>query len=306
MANALAALPIAPAESARVAGLRHVDPEALPGLRRLRRGRGFVYVEASGRPVRDDATLERIRRLAIPPAWQEVWICPVPDGHIQAVGRDARGRKQYRYHARWREVRDATKFDKMLAFSRALPRIRAACRRDLGRAGLPRAKVLATVVRLLDLTHARVGNEEYTRENGSYGLTTLRDWHVRVAGPNVRFRFRGKAGKTREVGVRDRRLARVVAMCSELPGHELFRYADATGALRSITSGDVNEYIRAVAGQEFTAKDFRTWAGTVLAAKALRDRTAGPPAAPGRSSPGAPRRPQRPQGPRGQRGAAKK
>jgi len=267
--------PVAPphgsTEAARAAGLRYVDPDTTPGLARVRRRGGFAYVDANGRPVRDAATLERIRKLVVPPAWRDVWICPVPNGHIQAVGRDARGRKQYRYHARWREVRDATKYHRVLAFSRALPRIRRACERDLARPGLPREKVLATAVRLLELTHMRIGNEEYARENGSYGLTTLRDRHVRVEGGRVVFRFRGKAGKVRELDVRDRRLAGIIGKCSELPGHELFQYVDDGGALRTIDSGDVNRYIRAAAGgEEFTAKDFRTWAGTVLAARTLR------------------------------------
>jgi DNA topoisomerase-1 len=263
-------LPSNPAQSARTAGLRHVDPNAVAGLARVRGRSGFVYTHADGRRVRDRATLERIRQLVIPPAWNAVWICPAADGHIQAIGRDARGRRQYRYHSRWREVRDATKYDKMLAFARALPRIRAVCERDLALPGLPRAKVLATVVRLLDLTHIRVGNEEYVRDNGSYGLTTLRDWHVRVDGSEVRFRFRAKGGKASEVGVRDRRLARIVAQCGELPGHELFQYVDEEGTARIIDSSDVNAYIHTTAGQEFTAKDFRTWAGTVLAASTLR------------------------------------
>jgi DNA topoisomerase-1 len=236
----------------------------------VRAGRGFFNVDARGRRIRDPATLERIRKLVIPPAWEAVWICADPRGHIQALGRDARGRRQYRYHARWREARDATKYHKMIAFARALRRIRAAVRRDLARRGLPREKVLAMAVRLLDHTHMRVGNEEYARDNGSYGLTTLRDRHVRVEGAEVRFHFRGKAGKPREIGVNDAYVARIVRQCSELPGHELFHYVDDDGRLRRIGSAHVNAYIQAIAGEDFTAKDFRTWAGTVLAARALR------------------------------------
>lgn len=257
------------ADCAREAGLRHVDPISMPGFTRVRRGRSFQYLDVRGHSLRDRATLARIRRLAIPPAWESVWICPAANGHIQAHGRDARGRKQYRYEARWSEVRSATKFHKMVAFSRVLPRIRAACERDLAGRDLSRDKVLATTVRLLELTHVRVGNEEYTRANGSFGLTTLRTRHVHIDGATVRFRFRGKSGKARDVGVHDRRLARVLAQCSELPGHELFQYVAEDGTLHGIDSGDVNEYIRRVAGEEFTAKDFRTWAGTVLALKTL-------------------------------------
>ncbi|MDP9151866.1 MAG: DNA topoisomerase IB, partial [Myxococcota bacterium] len=236
----------------------------------MRQKGGFFYIDAKGNRVRDQATLERIRKLAIPPAWEEVWICPAADGHLQAIGRDARRRKQYRYHARWREVRDETKYHKMIAFADGLPRIRAACDRDLARPGLPREKVLATAVRLLEMTHIRVGNEEYTRANGSYGLTTLRDRHVRIEGADVSFHFRGKSGKLRALSVHDGRLARIIAKCSELPGHQLFHYRDSNGAVRTIDSAEVNEYIHAAAGQQFTAKDFRTWAGTVLAAITLR------------------------------------
>ena len=266
----LASLPLAPVDSARAAGLRHVDPDAMPGFTRLRRGATFVYLDPHGRKLRDPATLARIRRLAIPPAWIDVWICPVAEGHIQARGRDARGRKQYRYEARWFEVRSATKFHRMLDFAAALPRIRAACDRDMRHRQLSRDKVLATMVRLLELTHIRVGNEEYTRANGSYGLTTLRDRHVRIHGAELLFRFRGKSGQFRQVGICDWRVARIVAQCSELPGHELFQYVAEDGALHGIDSSDVNEYIRRIAGDGFTAKDFRTWAGTVLAARTLR------------------------------------
>ncbi len=263
-------LVLASAESAQAAGLRHVDPAAMGGLRRVRRGAGFVYLDQRGRRIRERTTLDRIRSLAVPPAWKDVWICPFAHGHIQARGRDARGRWQYRYEARWLEVRSATKFHRMLEFAAALPRIRAACDRDMRCRELSRDKVLATLVRLLEVTHIRVGNEEYTRANGSYGLTTLRDRHVRVHGAELLFRFRGKAGQPRQVGICDRRLARIVAECSELPGHELFQYVAEDGTPHGIDSSDVNAYIRRVAGLGFTAKDFRTWAGTILAARNLR------------------------------------
>jgi DNA topoisomerase-1 len=267
---AVVSFPLASEESAQLAGLRHVDPDALRGLRRVRHGKGFVYFDRRGRPLHEGTTVERIRGLAIPPAWEDVWICPIPDGHIQARGRDARGRKQYRYEPRWLEVRSATKFHRMLDFADALPRIRAACARDLRRRELSRDKVLATLVRLLEVTHIRVGNEEYTRANGSYGLTTLRDRHVRIHGAELLFRFRGKSGQTRQVGICDRRLARIVCECSELPGHGLFQYLAEDGRPHGVDSSDVNAYIRGIAGKDFTAKDFRTWAGTVLAASTLR------------------------------------
>ncbi|HEV8310794.1 MAG TPA: DNA topoisomerase IB [Methylomirabilota bacterium] len=215
--------------------------------------------------------MARLRGLAIPPAWRDVWICPGLRGHIQATGRDARGRKQYRYHARWRAIRDATKFDRLVAFATALPRIRAVTDRHLARRGLPREKVLATVVRLLESTLIRVGNPEYARHNKSFGLTTLHNRHVDVLGSTVRFQFRGKGGRSHEVDVSDRRLAGVVARCQELPGQELFQYLDAQGRPVSIDSSDVNGYLRRITGQEITAKDFRTWTATVLAAMALAD-----------------------------------
>ena len=221
--------------------------------------------------MRDADVLRRVRALVIPPAWKDVWICASPHGHIQAVGRDARGRKQYRYHARWREVRDETKYTRMLDFARALPGIRARVERDLARPGLTREKVLATVVRLLEATLIRVGNEEYARANGSFGLTTLRDHHVDIAGTEIRFSFRGKGGKVHTVGVRDRRLARIVRHLQDLPGQELFQYVDEQGERRTIDSGDVNAYLARIVGDDFTAKDFRTWAGTVLAALALAE-----------------------------------
>jgi DNA topoisomerase-1 len=263
-------VPLDAAQSARLAGLRYVT-ERLPGVRRRRAGRGFVYVDTKGRRVRDPDTLRRIRALAIPPAWTDVWICPVPTGHVQAVGRDARRRKQYRYHARWRATRDETKYTRMIAFARSLPRIRARVDEDLARPGLPREKVLATVVRLLEATLIRVGNEEYARANRSFGLTTLRDRHVDVDGAQVRFSFRGKGGKEHTIDVRDRRMARIVRRLQDLPGQELFQYVDDSGERRSIDSADVNAYLQAIAGADFTAKDFRTWAGTVLAALALAE-----------------------------------
>ena len=257
-----------PVEAARLAGLRYVS-DRQPGIARRQGRRGFVYVDASGRRVRDPARLDRIRRLAIPPAWRDVWICPLAHGHLQAVGRDARDRKQYRYHARWRARRDETKYTRLLAFAGALPKIRARVDTDLARPGLPREKVVATVVRLLETTLIRIGNEEYARDNGSFGLTTMRARHVDVAGSTLRFSFRGKGGRTHEVGVRDPRVARVVRRCQELPGQELFQYIDEGGARRTVGSADVNAYVRDAAGDSFTAKDFRTWAGTVLAALAL-------------------------------------
>jgi DNA topoisomerase-1 len=259
---------------AREAGLRYSSDDR-PGITRRRVGRGYSYRDPSGAPIRDREVLGRIRALAIPPAWTDVWICPWPNGHLQATGRDARGRKQYRYHARWHARRGSDKFERMIAFADALPRIRARCEADLARPGLPREKVLAAVVRLLELTLIRVGNDEYARLNRSFGLTTLRDRHARIKGSEVRFRFRGKAGRMHEVGLRDRRLARVIRRCQELPGQELFQYVDEAGEVRDVTSDDVNAYLRDAIGAEdggeaFTAKDFRTWAGTVLAYRALR------------------------------------
>jgi DNA topoisomerase-1 len=262
--------------AAEAASLRYVSDTA-PGIRRLRVGRGrFRYVAPDGSPVRDFGTRRRIRALAIPPAWTDVWICPLPEGHIQAVGRDRRGRKQYRYHARWRAIRDATKYARMALFAARLPAIRRQVARDLAAPGLSRDKVLATVVRLLETSLIRVGNTEYAEHNKSFGLTTLRSRHVRVDGATLRFEFRGKGGKRHVVDVADRRLARVVARCQELPGHELFQYVAADGGRHSIGSADVNAYVRRISGEEFTAKDFRTWAGTVLAARALRDEGAAP------------------------------
>lgn len=260
-----------PVESARSAGLRYVSDEK-PGITRKRRGKsGFAYFNVRGKKIADPDTLLRIRQLAIPPAWERVWISPDERGHIQAVGRDQRGRKQYRYHPRWREVRDATKYEKMIAFVPALPHIRARVKRDLAKPGLSREKVLATVVRLLETTLIRVGNDEYASSNNSFGLTTLRDRHAKINGSKVRFRFKGKSGVEHEIDLNDPQLAKIVRKCQELPGEELLQYVDDGGAVRDIGSGDVNDYLREITGQEFTAKDFRTWAGTVLAATALKE-----------------------------------
>src|SRR2546422_7617908 len=267
---ALAVELVDPIESARAAGLRYVS-DLSSGIRRRRAGKGFRYSNGEGRGIRDSVTIRRIKGLAIPPAWTDVWICPDPRGHLQATGRDARRRKQYRYHSRWREVRDAVKYDRMLAFAAALPKIREQTDRDLERPGMPREKVLATVVRLLEETRIRVGNEEYRKENGSFGLTTLRNRHVDVIGSGVRFTFRGKSGKHHQVELQDRRLARIIKRFLEIPGQELFQYLDENGEPRAIESADVNDYLREVSGEDFTAKDFRTWAGTILAARFLRE-----------------------------------
>jgi DNA topoisomerase-1 len=258
-----------PERSARAAGLRYVS-DASSGLARKPFGRGFRYVRPDGAALRDRETLVRIRSLAIPPAWRDVWICPRDDGHLQATGRDARGRKQYRYHRRWREARDETKYGRMIAFAKALPRIRRRVMRDLSRPGLPREKVLAVVVRLLEMTFIRIGNEEYARDNESFGLTTLRERQVRIEGTTLRFRFRGKSGVQHDIELTDRRLAAIVRRMHDLPGEELFQYVDEQDETRAIESADVNDYLRESAGAEFTSKDFRTWAGTLLCARALR------------------------------------
>lgn len=251
------------------AGLRFTS-DASPGLRRVKRGRGVVYVDADGRHVRDGETLNRIKSLVIPPAWTDVWICPQANGHLQATGRDARGRKQYRYHPRWREARDETKFHRILAFARALPKIRRRVKRDLCARGMDRRKVLATVVKLLESTLIRIGNDEYARQNGSYGLTTIRNHHAKVKGHTIQFSLRGKSGKKHDIDVKDPTLARIVRHCQDLPGQELFAYETESG-IRDVGSAEVNAYIREISGCDFTAKDFRTWAGTVLAAIALRE-----------------------------------
>ena len=259
-----------PQLSAEEAGLRYVS-DTMPGIRRRRAGRGFSYVGADGRRITDPERVAWLKRLAIPPAWTDVWISPIQRGHILATGRDARGRKQYRYHPRWREVRDEAKYGRLIEFARALPTIRRRADRDLRRRGLPRDKVLALVVRLLEATLIRVGNEEYARENRSFGLSTLRERHVKGSGTNLRFSFKGKSGKEHDVPIRDPRLARLVKQCQEMPGQELFQYVDEEGRRQGIDSGEVNEYLRAISGRDFTAKDFRTWAGTVAASMALQD-----------------------------------
>ncbi|HEX7360429.1 MAG TPA: DNA topoisomerase IB [Bryobacteraceae bacterium] len=257
-----------PVKSAASAGLRYVIPKGA-GIRRRKAGSGFVYLDEAGRLIRDRAVLQRIRSLVIPPAWSSVWISPNPDGHIQAVGRDARGRKQYRYHPEYRQVRDLAKFDHMRAFGKILPRIRRTTSRDLARPGIGRRKVLAAIVKLLETSYIRIGNEEYVEANGSFGLTTLQNRHVQVLGQTLKFHFKGKSNQNQEIAIEDRRLARIIRRCQEIPGRQLFEYIDEAGAVQSIESGDVNDYLREVAGGNFTAKDFRTWGGTCLAAAFL-------------------------------------
>lgn len=257
-----------PIESAKAAHLRYVSDDR-PGIRRRRRGKGFIYLDMDGQVIHDVAILQRIRALAIPPAWQEVWICPSPNGHIQATARDAKGRKQYRYHPRWREVRDETKYGRLLEFARVLPKLRRRVKTDLRLPKMPRDKILATIVRLLETTFIRIGNQEYARTNHSFGLTTMRTRHVAVNGATLKFRFRGKSGKLHSITLTDPKVAKIIKRCQDLPGQELFQYIDATGEMQTITSADVNQYLREVTAQDFTAKDFRTWAGTVLAACAL-------------------------------------
>ena len=265
--------PAEAAEAAEEAGLRYTS-DSEPGIRRVGKGRSFEYVRPDGTRITDAPTLGRIRGLVIPPAWTRVWICTDPRGHLQATGHDARGRKQYRYHPRWRALRDADKFSRLIGFARALPRIRRRVARDLKLPDLPREKVVATIVRLLETTYARIGNEEYERENKSYGLTTLRNQHVKVKGSSVQFLFRGKSGKQVQLGVTDPRVARVVKRCEELPGQRLFQYVDAEGAVHHVHSEDVNAYLKETTGDNYTAKDFRTWAATVLAACELRSAAA--------------------------------
>ena len=257
-----------PVESARSAGLRYVEP-GTPGFLRRRAGRGFCYVDAQGKPIRDPAHLKRIRSLVIPPAWTRVWICASPEGHLQAVGYDARGRRQYRYHPQYRAVRDETKFARMTQFAEWLPRIRQRVNQDLAKPGLTRERVLASVVRLLETTFIRVGNVEYAKENDSFGLTTLRNRHVDIDGSTIRFRFKGKSGVVHNVEIKDRRIAHIVQACQDLPGYNLFEYLDDSGDVRTVTSEDINAYIKEITGEGFTAKDFRTWAGTVQTALAL-------------------------------------
>jgi DNA topoisomerase-1 len=257
-----------PLESAADAGLRYVRDDG-PCIRRLRRGKSFRYVGADGRRLRDSKQLQRIRSLVIPPAWRNVWICPLANGHLQAVGWDVKGRKQYRYHALYRQVRDQAKFSRMIAFGTVLVLIRKAVEQDLARRGLPKAKVVATVVRLLETAFVRVGNDEYAKQNDSFGLTTLRNRHVTIEGRTLQFRFRGKSGQAHVIELTDARLARIVRQCQELPGYNLFEYEDEDGTVCRIDSADANQYIREASGQDFTAKDFRTWAGTLLAAREL-------------------------------------
>lgn len=259
-----------PKEAAEIAGLRYVT-DARPGIRRKRAGKGFSYTRADGSKLTERDVLRRIKSLTIPPAWTDVWICPFADGHIQATGRDAKGRKQYRYHSRFREVRESTKYEHVVAFAEALPTIRAKVREHMALRGLPREKVLATVVHLLQTTLIRVGNDDYAKQNNSYGLTTLKTRHVAVDGNEVRFRFTGKSGKQWLLRVRDRRIAKIIRACQELPGQELLQYLDDEGKPQDVTSSDVNTYLKEITGNDITAKDFRTWAGTVLAAMALNE-----------------------------------
>jgi DNA topoisomerase I len=259
----------AAANHAREAGLRYTS-DTQPGIRRSKHGSTFRYHAPGGRRVTDPAELARIRALVIPPAWRDVWICTDPRGHLQATGRDARGRKQYRYHPKWRQVRDETKFYRMIAFAQALPQIRERTARDLRRQGMPREKVLAAVVRLLEKTLIRIGNGEYAKQNRSYGLTTLRNHHVKVSGRRVRFTFRGKSGVEHAIDFEDPHLARIVRECRDLPGYDLFQYVNGDGRRQAIGSGDVNAYLKGIAGEDFSSKDFRTWAGTVHAAEVLR------------------------------------
>jgi DNA topoisomerase-1 len=257
-----------PLESAAEAGLRYVRRFG-PRIRRVRCGKSFRYFGTDGKPLHDEKHLQRIRSLVIPPAWTDVWICPSPNGHLQAAGRDAKGRKQYRYHPQYRAVRDQAKFSRMIAFGAVLALIRNRVQEDLDRRGLPKEKVLATVVRLLETSFMRVGNEEYAKENDSFGLTTLKNKHVQIDGTRLLFRFRGKSGIEHVIELTDRRLANIVRQCRDLPGYELFQYVSETGETCAVDSADVNQYIREITGQDFSAKDFRTWAGTILAAREL-------------------------------------
>jgi DNA topoisomerase-1 len=259
-------------KAATDAGLRYVT-DSSPGIRRVLRKDGFAYL-FSGNAVRDTATLARIRQLVIPPAWTDVWICTLDNGHLQATGRDARGRKQYRYHTRWRETRDESKFENLAEFVRVLPAIRNRVTADLDLAGLPRERVLAAVVRLLETTSIRIGNRKYARDNGSFGLTTFRNRHVRIRGEKMQFDFRGKSGVQHHIELDDKQLAHIVQRCRDLPGYELFQYVDEAGAIRNVTSSDVNDYLASIAGGAYTAKHFRTWAGTLLMAFALRQQEA--------------------------------
>ncbi len=259
-----------PTLAARSAGLRYVTDE-IPGIRRVREGKSFKYFAPDGKTITGEAELARIKAIGVPPAYEHVWISPIPNGHLQATAIDARGRKQYRYHKKWREVRDETKFHRMIEFGQALPKIRAQVERDLERAGMPREKVLAAVVRLLEETTIRVGNEKYKKENDSYGLTTMLNKHAKVEGACVRFSFKGKSGVKWSIGLRDKPLAKVIRAAQDIPGQELFGYLDENGNAHNVGSHDVNDYIKRLAGDDFTAKDFRTWVGTVQAALLLAE-----------------------------------
>ncbi|HEY8567054.1 MAG TPA: DNA topoisomerase IB [Beijerinckiaceae bacterium] len=259
-----------PKDAAESAGLRYVSDEE-PGIRRRKAGKGWTFIKPNGETVKDEKTLQRIKSLAVPPAYTDVWICPHANGHIQATGRDAKGRKQYRYHPQFREVRESTKYEHVMRFAQELPAIRAKIQEHMSLRGLSREKVLATVVHLLETTLIRVGNDDYAKQNKSYGLTTLQNRHVKVDGSELRFSFKGKSGKTWKLQVKDRRIAKIVRACQELPGQELFQYVDEEGTRRDVTSADVNAYLREISGLDISAKDFRTWAGTVLAALALRE-----------------------------------
>jgi DNA topoisomerase-1 len=255
--------------AARLGGLRYITDEGVGYSRQPARD-GFRYLDTEGREITDTETLARIKSLTIPPAWTEVWICPDENGHLQATGRDARGRKQYRYHKQWRQVRDEAKYERMVGFGMKLPAIRQKLDEDIARPGLSRSKVIATIVRLLDVTHIRIGNEEYAQANKSFGLTTLRNRHVTIEGTAIEFRFHGKSGIVHSVKIKEPRLARIVRRMRELPGQELFQYVDGEGQRHSIGSADVNDYLQEITGEHYTAKDFRTWGGTVHAAMALK------------------------------------
>lgn len=268
MSSVVPTPPTDPLASAKAAGLRYITDDA-PGIRRRLRGKHFQFIDSHGKLITDKAEVARIRALAIPPAYTDVWIAPIPNGHLQATGRDARGRKQYRYHKRWREIRDENKYGRMVAFAKALPKMRKQVDEHLKLPGLPREKVLAAVVQLLETTLIRVGNEEYAKENNSYGLTTMKDQHVKFSGDKLRFEFKGKSGVRHAIDLRDKRLAKIVRDCRDIPGQDLFQYYDEAGERHSISSQDVNEYIKAISGEDFSAKDFRTWVGTVTCALVL-------------------------------------
>jgi DNA topoisomerase I len=259
---------IDPQDTAVLAGLKYISDEQ-PGITRVRRGKGFIYLDSRGEPVTNERTIQRIKSLVIPPAWNNVWICSTANGHIQSTGRDVKGRKQYIYHPEWDEIRNQTKFFRMVNFGKALPAIRKRVDEDLDKKGFPREKILALIINLLEKTYIRVGSEEYAKNNGSYGLTTLRNKHISVEGSHIKFLFKGKSGKLWQVAYKDRRIARLVKQCQELPGYDVFRYKDEEGRLQTVDSGEVNKYIREISGDDFTAKDFRTWNGTVIAATEL-------------------------------------